>query len=97
MPSLFDFSNQVANADIDNRDSLSVARNPRFPTRGMQEDQVQSGEQYRPDKVADRLLGDAQLSWVIDDANNFFSPENYTVGTKILYPSEKALKTMGIS
>lgn len=95
MSSLFDFAN-ILSSDTDNRQNYSVSRPPRFPISGMIQDEIQSDEQYRPDKVADRIYNDPSLSWIIDEANNWFHLKEYTIGKKFLYPNENTLIQMGI-
>lgn len=95
MASLFDFANILTGLD-DNRENYSISRPPRFPIKGMIESEINSDEQFRPDKVAYRLYNDAQLSWVVDEANNWYHIKEYTIGRKFLYPTETTLIQMGI-
>lgn len=95
MPTLFDFT-KIITGNEDNRDNYSIVRIPQWPIKGMIEDEIQSDEQYRPDKVAYRVYNDASLSWIIDDANNWFHVKDYTIGRKFYRPSETTLVQMGI-
>ena len=53
-------------------------------------------EVHRPDKVSFRLYGNPLFSWVIDEANSFYSLKDYTFDRVIYYPSSGALSLMGL-
>ena len=53
---------------------------------------IEATEQYRPDKIAHDIYGDAELFWVLDLVNNFTHEfKEYKQGATILYPPEEIL------
>lgn len=101
MNNLWDFtSSTLFQTNINNSRSpySSLCYPPRLPlTTSMRKTTVGSDETYRPDKVSFRLYGNPLLSWILDDANSFYSCADYTINKEILYPSFEALDLMGIS
>jgi hypothetical protein len=97
--SLFDYL--TVNFDVAKNGGIlqyaSVAYPPRLPlVESLRKTYIESNEIYRPDKVAYRLYGNPMLSWIIDDANSFYSFSDYTINKEIYYPSLEALELMGI-
>jgi len=59
--------------------------------------EILSSENYRPDKIADRLWGIPDLSWVLDVLNDFQEGiQEYKRGVTIKYVSFDRLKKAGI-
>jgi len=58
---------------------------------------IKPEEQYRPDKIAFNLLGDAKLAWVLD-CINFFTHgiQEYYSRREIDYVDREVLRVMGI-
>jgi hypothetical protein len=97
MTNFFDYAYLIDNDDIDRRNNASISYPPRSPLKSsMLTTTILITEQYRPDKVAFRLYNNPLLSWVIDEANSFYSISDYTYEKKIYYPSQRALDLMGI-
>ena len=58
---------------------------------------VLDNEEYRPDKISDRLWGSQNLSWILDVLNNFETGIiEYTKGTTIQYLSLDRLIKIGM-
>lgn len=75
----------------------SVSYPPELPlVESLSKTLIQSDEMYRPDKVSYRLYRNPMLSWLIDEANSFYSFADYTINKEIYYPSLQALEIMGI-
>lgn len=95
MSTLYSFARVVSDEDGVLRTAIAVI--PKMPIEGMILDTVGSDETYRPDKIADRLFGDPSLSWVIDEANNWYNGlSEYRIGRQFYYPDESTLRLMGI-
>jgi hypothetical protein len=93
--SYFDYATIVT--DNDNILRLSLSYTPQLPIlESLLTNKILPEEQYRPDKVAYRLYRNPLLSWVIDEANNWYHFNNYIAGSSFYYPSIAALNSMGI-
>ena len=58
---------------------------------------VADTEEFRPDKIALRCLGDERLDWVIDEANGFaHGAKEYTRATQLRIPLRTELQKAGI-
>ena len=90
--SLWDYSNIIQN---DDKNISSICYTPNLPIT-LLSTTILSTENFRPDKISYRLYGNPMLSWVLDDANNFYHMKEYTANRSILYPSKQALDIMGI-
>jgi hypothetical protein len=59
--------------------------------------EIQPNEQFRPDKICDKLYNDPSITWVLDDINNFkHGIKEYLPGKKIKYLSKAILTRNGI-
>ena len=57
---------------------------------------VLQNEQYRPDLISYRLLGNVNYSWVLDEMNNFYHGfKDYEIGREIFYLRKEDLRGMG--
>ena len=83
--------------DLDGIQYAGPSYHPDFPISGYKEHIIKPDEEYRADKIAYRLLGSDNLSWVLDVANNFTHGfKEYKEGVTIRYPIQEAIKAMGI-
>jgi len=95
--SFFDYASIERNDD--GRRYLTPAQIPDLPISQLAETRIDETEQYRPDKIANRLYGDPTLNWIIDLANCFVGKEKfsgYVAGKIILYPRTSTLRLMGV-
>ena len=54
--------------------------------------EIQPNEQFRPDKICEKLYDDPSLGWVLDDINHFkHGIKEYLPGKKIKYLSKATL------
>jgi hypothetical protein len=91
----FDYADIVV--DNDNIPRLSLSYTPQLPIlESLSTSKILPEEQYRPDKVAYRLYRNPLLSWVIDEANNWYHFKDYIAGSSFYYPRTAALDYMGI-
>lgn len=76
---------------------LSICYTPRMPLKtSMLKTTILEKENYRPDKVSFRLFKDPNLSWILDEINNFYLFSDYYLGREIYYLTEPGLKAIGI-
>ena len=54
-------------------------------------------EEYRPDIIADFILFDSAMSWVLDEINSADSISFYTKGRKISYLPSAYLRKIGVA
>lgn len=100
MNHIWDYSNTLYQLEPRGNRTLysSISYTPRLPVRSsLRKTIIGSDEAYRPDKIAFRLYNNPLLSWVLDEANSFYSFKDYTINKEILYPSIGALEMMNIS
>lgn len=100
MNNYFDYSNTINTYDNETFNSVSyssISYPPQLPLKkSMLKTNILANEQYRPDKVSYRLFGDPNLSWLLDDINNFYSFSEYYLGREIYYLETKGLGSIGI-
>ena len=95
---LFDYG-AILNYTEDGKDfsHLSVCYTPQMPLKkSMLKTTILEKENFRPDKVSYRLFGDPNLSWIIDEINNFYSFSDYYLGREIYYLTQAGLEAIGI-
>ena len=93
--SYFDFSKIIS----DDINYSGVAETPDFSIyeENFLIHTIDATEQYRPDKIAWMLWGDENLSWVLDEINEFVDPlTEYYAGRKIKYLQKSYLEKLGI-
>lgn len=96
---MFDYSNIAVDTDT----GLYFAGISYFPTvleiigdGIVYTTQILGEENYRPDKIADRLWGIPDLNWVLDILNDFQNGiQEYTRNTTIQYVSLEQLRKIG--
>lgn len=93
---LNNFSSNV----LDRKDGVmyeSTPYHPKFPIEGYRNYVITIDKEYRADKIAFELYGSAELSWVLDVANNFTHAfKDYKEGRVIRVPTIEALQEMRI-
>lgn len=100
MNHIWDFSNIILDKRSDGSNVLysSISYSPRLPLKeSMRRTTIAANEVYRPDKIALRLYNNPLLSWILDEANSFYSFSDYTINKEIYYPTTEALDLMGIN
>jgi hypothetical protein len=100
MNHLWDYTNILSDLTKDSVTITysSIAYPPKLPLKqSMRRTIVSSDEIYRPDKIAFRLYNNPLLSWILDEANSFYSFSDYTINREIYYPTTEALELMGIN
>lgn len=97
MIDFFDYSFFLYDLDT-NSEFLGIARTPIFPinSESYLEVEIEYENVYRPDKLAYTFYGNSELSWVIDEVNNFFSISEYYIGRKIKILKPELLENLGI-
>lgn len=98
MNNLFDYGNILSYAENEkNFSHLSLCYTPQLPLKtSMLKTTILEKENYRPDKVAYRLFGDPNLSWILDEINSFYSFSDYYLGREIYYLTQQGLLSIGI-
>jgi hypothetical protein len=99
MKNYFDYANIITtnNENLNTISYSSISYPSKLPLKkSMLKATILSNEQYRPDKVSFRLFEDPNLSWLLDDINNFYSFSDYYLGREIYYLGTKGLGSIGI-
>ena len=85
--------------DENNRVFSGIAYVPDFSLYGsmFKSHTITATEEYRPDKIAFALWGNADVSWVLDEINEFTNGiSSYTHNTVIKYLEKQELIKMGL-
>lgn len=98
---LEDFSSTYNVISQDNNLNYRIAGLPRTPDFYPHKNQfkvyiIPSENAFRPDKIANDLLQDSSLDWVLDLINFFTSEKEYYVKRAINYLEPDILHSMGI-
>lgn len=95
--SLFELAEIVTNKE--GQDYTCPAIPPALPISELPTTRIDETEEFRPDKIANRLYRDPTFSWVIDYANGFTGKEKFSAyksGLMIKYVREETLRSMGL-
>lgn len=94
--SLDDFSKRFYDIDY-NIQYSGVAYIPSLKAKTYQYTVVYPNEAFRPDIIALRILGDQNLSWILDEINGFeHGIKEYTMNREIKYLKPSTIETAGI-
>jgi hypothetical protein len=100
MSNYFDYSSTIDTINEKDQKIISyssISYSPQLPLKtSMIKTKITQKEKYRPDKVSYRLFGDPNLSWLLDEINNFYSLSDYYPEREIYYLGSKGLSSIGI-
>ena len=99
MIDLFNYGEIVStvNENYNTVSYLSICYPPKMPLKQyMLKTKILQTEKYRPDKVSYRLFRDPNMSWVIDEINNFYTFNDYYPDREIYYLDSNGIISMGL-